>query len=69
MLYNDYFGLLSPWGTLSDERVGLSFVRSRSLRHISRIIYVDIYMSVYSEHMYKVSVSPGFVKQIVPYLT
>jgi hypothetical protein len=57
-------------GALSDERTGLSFSESQSAV-ISLLSYVkfSFYMllNVYTIYIYKVSVSPGSVQQIMPY--
>jgi hypothetical protein len=58
-------------GALCDERAGLSFVGC--LCHVFMSCQ-NIYIGIYTIHckisrVYKASVSPGFVKQIMPYLT
>jgi hypothetical protein len=63
------------WGALFDERTGLSFARvtvsnsksavSMYIVHVSKRMYVCINVCIYN--IYKASVSPGSVEQIMPY--
>jgi hypothetical protein len=61
--------VLSIWGALSDERSGLSFV-NHSQSIVSIYIYLQFNATLISTSMYyiyKASVSPGSVQQIMPY--
>jgi hypothetical protein len=65
------------WGALSDERTGLFFVRvtvssisplsgcTIYILHVIKCIYVRIKVCIYD--IYKASISPGSVQQIMPY--
>jgi hypothetical protein len=57
------------WGALSDEKTGLSFARvavSSNKSVVSMyIFYMLINVCIYN--IYKTSVSPGSVQQIMPY--
>jgi hypothetical protein len=60
--------VLSIWGAFSDERTGLSFV-SHSQPIVSIYIYLQLNLTLISTSMYyiyKASVSPGSVQQIMP---
>jgi hypothetical protein len=60
-------GLLM-WGALSDERTGLSFARVISLLSVCTIyILLLLNMYVYIFNIFKASISPGSVQQIMPY--
>jgi hypothetical protein len=61
--------ILSIWGALSDERSGLSFV-NHSQPIVSIYIYLQFNLTLVSTSMYyiyKASVGPGSVQQIMPY--
>jgi hypothetical protein len=60
------------WGTPSDEGAGLSFVWSLSLSFVQLYICrptINCNTLSAIHNIYNASVSPGFVKQVMPYLT
>jgi hypothetical protein len=59
-------GLLM-WGALSDERAGLSFARLSQQQYVFfSVCTIYKFLNVCIYNIYKVSVSPGSVQQIMP---
>jgi hypothetical protein len=54
------------WGALSDERTGLLFARV-TVGSTVCCQYVQFTLNVCIYNIYKASVSPGSVQQIMPY--
>jgi hypothetical protein len=57
------------WGAPSDEGAGLSFVLCTIIHIVLLLVTYPIGYLQYIQYIYKASVSPGFVKQIMPYRT
>jgi hypothetical protein len=55
------------WGALSDERTGLSFARAIAVISLSVCIIYILHVIKFIYNIYKTSVSPGSVQQIMPY--
>jgi hypothetical protein len=59
------------WGSLSDEKTGLSFTRVTAVISLLSVCTIYEYIlditNVYIYNIYKASVSPGSVQQIMPY--